>query len=266
MKREKRGKRVPAVVAAIFAIATCSQAAIYSWDSGTGMYNSGNQIQGNTVTYDQVASDTGLYGNMQISGDQMWLFPTTFQAESQDGGSVTVDETLQFSLESKPGGGTGNDRFIDSIQFIEYGDYALLDYIGGAGTDLTRAIVSCGLTVVILERNRTPVFGAPITGQLTFTPSAGDYFLDADGETSLTQWQGSLNLALPYDDITKVQVSIDNILSVTSEDGTYARIEKKGFGENPSVMVAPVIPEPSSLALMTVISGAGWMVRRRFRK
>jgi hypothetical protein len=203
---------------------------------------------------------------MQISGDQMWLFPTTFQAEAQNGASDLVDETLQFSLESKPGGGEGNDRFIDSIQFIEYGDYALIDNIGGLGTDITYASVTCGLTVQILERNRLPVFAAPVQGYLTFTPSNGDYYLDADGATFQSLWQGSLVLALPYDDITKVQVSIDNTLAVNSEDGTTARIEKKGFGENPSVMVAPVIPEPSSLALMTVITGAGWIVRRRFRR
>ena len=117
-----------------------------------------------------------------------------------------------------------------------------------------------------MERNREPVFGAPIYASLTFTPSDGDYYLDADGATTQTGWNGFLDLALPYDDITKVQVSIDNTLTVNSENGTIARIEKKGLGENPSVMVAPVIPEPSSLALMTVISGAGWIVRRRFRR
>jgi hypothetical protein len=134
------------------------------------------------------------------------------------------------------------------------------------GTDLTKATVSCGLTVTILERNRSPYFGPLVQSQLTFTPSAGDYFLDADGATTLSQWQGSINLALPYDDITKIQVSIDNTLTVASEDGTYSRIEKKGLGENPSVMVAPVVPEPSSLALMTVISGAGLVIRRRFHR
>ena len=118
-------KKILFVLASVLTVSSFVSAAVYTWDSGTEMYNSGNQIQGLTVTYDQVASDTGLYGNMEISGVQMWFFPTTFQLESTDpevGGKV-LDETLQFSLESKPGGGTGADRFIDAIQFIEYWDY-----------------------------------------------------------------------------------------------------------------------------------------------
>ena len=41
------------------------------WDSGSGMYDEGKEIQELTVIYDDVASDTGLYGNMQINGNQM---------------------------------------------------------------------------------------------------------------------------------------------------------------------------------------------------
>ena len=126
----------------------------------------------------------------------------------------------------------------------------MIDNIGGAGTDLTNATVTCGLTVNILERNRNGWFGAPIQAYLTFTPSEGTYYLDADGATTQTLWQGSLDLALPYDDITKIHVSIDNTLTVASEDGTIARIEKKGLGENPAVVVTPIIPEPATLVLL----------------
>lgn len=232
----------------------------YTWDEISGYYNDDNQIQGLTTTYDHVASDTGLYGDMQISGDNMWFFPTAFQAQVGDGATQLLDETLQFELTSKPGGGAGADRFIDSIQFIEYGDYGLIDNIGGAGTDATNASVTCGLTVQILERNRSSVFEFPIQAYLTFTPSEGDYFLDADGATAQTLWQGSLNLDLPYDDITKIQVSIDNTLNVASETGTIARIEKKGLGEAPAVVISPVIPEPATLVLLGL---GGLMLRRK---
>ena len=249
-------KKTLFVLACLLAISSFASA--YTWDSGTGMYNSGNQIQGLTVTYDNVASDTGLYGEMLISGDNMWFFPTAFQLESTnlESGPELLDETLQFQLESKPGGGAGADRFIDSIQFIEYGDYTLTDNLTEDGSAI--ASVTAGLTVQILERNRASVFEFPIQDSLTFTPTAGSYSLAAGDTTAL--WQGALNLALPYDDITMVQVSLDNTLTVTSETGTISRIEKKGIGEAPAVVISPVIPEPATLALLGL---GGLLLRRR---
>ncbi|MHC4783681.1 MAG: PEP-CTERM sorting domain-containing protein [Planctomycetota bacterium] len=230
-------KKTLFVLASLLAISSFASA--YTWDSGSGMYNSGNQIQGLTVTYDNVASDTGLYGEMQISGDQI------------------LDETLQFQLESKPGGGAGADRFIESIQFIEYGDYALVDNFNLDGSAI--ASVTAGLSVQILERNRTSAgFMPPVQGSLTFTPTGGSYSLAAGDTTDL--WQGYLDLVMPYDDITMVQVSLDNALTVTSEAGTIARIEKKGVGENPAVLISPVIPEPATLALLGL---GGLLLRRR---
>ncbi|MHC5183819.1 MAG: PEP-CTERM sorting domain-containing protein [Planctomycetota bacterium] len=250
-------KKTLFVLASLLAISSFASA--YTWDSGSGMYNSGNQIQGLTVTYDNVASDTGLYGEMQISGDQMWFFPTGFQLESTDpeSGNKILDETLQFQLESKPGGGAGADRFIESIQFIEYGDYALVDNFNLDGSAI--ASVTAGLSVQILERNRTSAgFMPPVQGSLTFTPTGGSYSLAAGDTTDL--WQGYLDLVMPYDDITMVQVSLDNALTVTSEAGTIARIEKKGVGENPAVLISPVIPEPATLALLGL---GGLLLRRR---
>ena len=180
------------------------------------------------------------------------------ESTAAESGPEHLDETLQFQIESKPGGGAGADRYIESVQFIEYGDYALLNNINLDGTAI--ASVTAGITVQIMQRNRLPYFGPSVTGSLVFTPTSGSYSLAAGDTTDL--WQGYLDLTLPFDDITIVQVSLDNALDVTSEAGTFARIEKKGLGENPAVFIAPIIPEPATLSLLT-LGGIAMLKRKR---
>jgi hypothetical protein len=231
-------------------------------------FSYGNAV-GTSVTYNTITADSDLWGNMTVNGDALWFFPTDFQLESENGapdythdpvnGDFNLDNTLQFELAVKPG--QAENRVIDSISFLEYGDYGLIDNIGGAGTDTTFAAVTGTIFINILEVNGAPApFMPPINATMTFTPSDGDYYLDADGETLQTWWNGGADISLAGFNATKVQVSIDNQLSVMSEDGTIARIEKKGFGENPAVSVSPVIPEPATLALLGL---GGLMLRRK---
>jgi hypothetical protein len=65
-----------------------------------------------------------------------------------------------------------------------------------------------------------------------------------------------------FTNVTKLSVSINNILNVASEDGTYALIEKKGLGENPAIEIVPVIPEPATLALLA-LGGLPLLLRKR---
>lgn len=235
-----------ALVIAVFSVVTCAQAS----------YSYGTNVQGNSVIYREITSDSDIWGSMQVNQDALMFFPTNFEVmASGAGGTATLDKTLQITIESKPGGGEGSDRFIESVLFAETGHYSL----SGIGTALTSAEVSCGVIITILEINRVAVgidpydpFKYIITDSLTFAPSEGTYNLADDGPAALVNWSGMLNhnLAGEFSQVTKIQLSINNWLNVTSEDGTVAFIEKKGVFEQPATFIDVVIPEPATLALL----------------
>ena len=209
---------------------------------------------GVNVTYLQVTEQTlsagdpdGLFGSPTAFGDQLDFNPVGFSANASGAGGLDItDAQLTFGIDAKP------NRTIENIILTETGDYTLL----GSGTAGTLAAVAASVIIEVFEVDGitllTPV---QTTTALMFSPSNGDYNLADDGTALLAQWTGFLdfdvNAFLASQGIsghaTLVQVTLDNQLVATSEDGTSAFIAKKDT-DGLSVIA---VPEPTTGTLFT---------------
>jgi len=226
--------------------------------------NYGDQA-GATVNFLQVTESTispgdpdDLFGAPTVSGDSIDFDPINFFSSASGAGGI--DSTiglLTLGIEAQPGYG------ISELLFTEAGDYTIFGS-GGAGTEAT---VSAPIFIDILEVNGAPITQIDVDGSLTFSPSNGDYNLADDGSGFGVIWNGSFSLDLDQvlldngfmagDQVTLVSITLNNILTTTSELGTQAIIQKKdvsGFGIS-------VIPEPTTAVLLG-LGLTGLAVRR----
>ncbi len=230
----------------------------------------GATVTFNAVTEEALTPGDGpiLFGTPSVVGDELDFNPTSFAASATGAGGVDVtDGLLQFEVKARPG------YVIDEITFSERGDYTL---VGGGGAG-TFASVQAAVFGEILEVSGIELAAAiRFQGNLTFTPSDGDFDLATDGVAVARIFHGSiafdlqavLDAAGVTGEVTRVGFALDNTLVATSEFGTSAFIAKKDHG-GAAVGVAVVtdVPEPQpgellALAALLLFVTSG---RMRFR-
>ncbi len=206
-------------------------------------------------TTDDVSAPGGaLYGAPTLVNDTLVFSTPNFAASAAGGSSDFVNGTLTLQIQAKPG------FFIERIAISEIGDYALAG-IGGAGTSVS---IFGALTVNDLTFS-TGNYSDPIS----FTP--GDSFsLGAGDSAGVVSGTAEVDLVNDFFlvGVTSVGITFDNNLLANSEAGTTATI-KKAFEALQSITVStspgPIVPEPSSLALASIVCASllGWSIRRR---
>ena len=220
--------------------------------------NYGDHV-GVNVTYLQVTEETlsagdpdGLFGAPSVFGDQMDFNPVGVAATASGASGLDItDAELTFGIEAKP------NRTIESITLTENGDCTLL----GVGTVTTLAAVSASVIIEVFELRGSAIMSIQTTTALTFAPSGGTHDLATEGQTILGTWSGSLvfDVAAFLDsegildgEATLVQVTLDNQLVATSEDGTTSFIAKK----DADGLSVTATPEPGT-GLMLVVGLLG---------
>lgn len=206
-----------------------------------------------TVMYLQVEEDSvtdpvPLFGAPTVAGNSLDFDPVGFASDASNGSIDSTIGQLTFTIMAKPG------NFIPRFMLEESGDYTIFGN-GGVGTS---AVVSAAVFINVLEIDGVSVNPINLNGNMTFTPSDGDYNLQDDGAGFGVIFEGMLDFDLEQALIdegvsfvggaTKVSINLNNILATTSEQGTSANIQKKDF----QGLSITVIPEPASLLLLGV--------------
>jgi len=195
-----------------------------------------------------------LYNAPGVFGNTLDFDPTMNSAADGFDADIT-DAQINMMIESIEGVGIG------SLSFSEAGDTSLI----GTGTAATATAVAATFFVEILEVDGVGIDPVSDIFMMSFSPSAGDFNLDDDGNLVGQAWTGSLLIdiqamldAVDIDgNATLVSLVFDNILTASAEDGTASVIAKK----DSSVTVAQ-IPAPGALMLL---GAASLMARRRPR-
>lgn len=209
-------------------------------------------LEGSTVcfVYDPAGIDP-LFGSLQVSGDNIFVLPTNFKAESVDGaGTSIVSGTGSIQIIAKDG------YVLDGVNVGERGDYKL----NGAGSSTD---VDAWLRIFDWF-DPTPIFGTEETTNLSINGPLNiidNNFHDwsADGGFDLTTalWDGRDHVGL----------TLQNTLTATSgiNNGDLAYIQKKAIGSEITVSIdTSPIPVPAAVWLFgSGILGLVGIARRK---
>jgi hypothetical protein len=211
-----------------------------------------NDVMFLAVTEDTDDEPAALFDPPELVGSNTLDFdPLRFTSSASSTTGTTemsvVDGLLNFTLMS-------NDDLFDimNVLFHESGDYAL----AGLGNSQANAKVEAQVDYAVTHVNGSMLSQALLgSGAIVFTPDGGDYTL---GISNLNgQWTGSLDVdvraLLDGEEIagaaTKIEFTIDNILSTEVADGGSAFTAKKDFGIS---VLGELVPEPSGLSLLVL--------------
>ncbi len=195
---------------------------------------------------------------VSVTNNAISFSPQNFEARSDlaNTGASIVDGQLTFMVVAKPG------AVIDNFKFTEAGDTTLA---GLPSADFAVTTVTASLFVNIVEIDGVGVAPILLTDSMAFTPSDGDYVLTQDGSlityTYNAIWSGSstfdINQKLIDEGVsfingaTKINVTLDNTLTASSENGSSAFIKKKDAGGVTIVTNVPdLVPEPTTAIML----------------
>lgn len=179
---------------------------------------------GSAVNFDweNGGSDNGLFGNPVIIGENIFaFFPQNFRADSLNGQSAEVSDTLSFDLIAH------SNALITGIQISEYGDYGIL---GSGFVNMYGALQAENLVTSETEyANLIPTPLMPVysdTGEAVWT---------ADGAVSFNNgW-------------THLRVTLSSNLLTISDPGSVTFIQEKIVGDSVAITI---IPEPATLIVL----------------
>lgn len=239
-----------AVLAATILFTTQGQAAACDPYIGAGEVG----LEGATVCFVYDPNDIDpVFGSLSVSGDNIFVTPTSFKAESNDGaGTVQVSGTGTIQVVAKPG------YVLDGINVGEIGDYRMLEAAGG-----NTSVDVDGWLRVFDWFDPTPIFGTEETTNLTIM---GDLTI-ADGNNH--NWTGSGGFDLTtvlWDDRDHVGLTLQNTLTALSTLlGDQAMIQKKAIGSEITVSVdTTLVPVPAAVWLFgSGLLGLAGMARRK---
>lgn len=176
-----------------------------------------------------------IYGTLNVSGDNIFVTPTNFKAQSNNtDGLVTVSGTGTIQVIAQPG------YVLDGINVGELGDYNM--------TGSSTSVDVDGWLRVFDWSDPSPIFGTDETTNLTIT---GDLTIQ-DGNNHNWSGSGVFDLTTPlWDGRDHVGLTLQNTLKATSTiSGDGALIQKKAIGSEITVSVdTSVIPVPAALWL-----------------
>ncbi len=199
-----------------------------------------------------------LFGAPTVIDNSIKFNPLNFASQSTAGNpgfaSDTVDGLLQFNIQANPG------SYISIFNFNERGDYTL----NGLPTAFAQATVGCTVNVLVTQIDGSAITPVGFNSSLIFSPSAGVYNFPPTATAAPWTGTGSFNVEafLASQNIlgraTRVEISLDNVLTTIASNGATARIVKK----QAEGVTIDVLPAPGAAALLGL---GGLMAARRRR-
>ena len=225
-------KLVISVVATLGAAALWANSAhaLVAWTNSSG--------SGTGFSWANGGSTNGLYGDPSlVGGNTLLFFPNAFRAESSNGVTDTITDTIFVDIISGPG------QEITAISINEFGDWA----INASGQiDINASLTVIDLNNPLRQANDTMAVNP---GSIITTPGSGS-------------WDGSVMIdlsAIVGDAWTWIHIELSNTLTAQSSTGTSSFVEKKVAGAG---IQMTVIPAPGAATLL----GLGTLLATRRRR
>jgi hypothetical protein len=200
-------------------------------------------LSGNTVDYSFDATQLGLFGQANVSGDTLYFTPVGFDVQSFNGSGFTLaNATMNITVTARDGWSFAG------MGLAERGDYLLLG--AGSMVDVAGQIRAFDVAHPLTDLTAGISAAAPLVLQGTPTHN-----WQADAALDLSAWR----------DARTVNVTVENLLlASTGAASSLAFVEKKFVGLTPLMVEVTPVPEADTWAMMLAGLGlVGWTTLRR---